>query len=75
MFSSSVVRLPDCLHMTIAVDWDVKPQAKQNNYCYSEFFARILILIKPSPNSEIILLLTDVGKSCPSREFECGKYV
>ena len=26
----SVVRITDCLDMTIAVDWDVKPQAKPN---------------------------------------------
>ena len=26
----SVVRWTDCLDMTIAVDWDVKPQIKQN---------------------------------------------
>ena len=28
-FGKSVVRLTDCLDMTITVDWDVKPQAKQ----------------------------------------------
>ena len=27
----SVVRRTDCLDMTIAVDWDVKPQSKQTN--------------------------------------------
>ena len=26
----SVVRLSDCLDMTIVVDWNVKPQTKQN---------------------------------------------
>ena len=27
----SVVRWTDCLNMTIAVDWDAKPQTKQTN--------------------------------------------
>ena len=44
----------------------------------SEIFARILFMrnfarsfakVKPSRNGEIALLLTDVGKSCPSRDF------
>ena len=30
---------------------------------------RSLVKIKPSQNGEIILLFTDVGKSCPSCEF------
>ena len=27
----SVVKLTDCLHMTMDVDWDVKPQHNNNN--------------------------------------------
>ena len=28
-----------------------------------------LVKMKPSQSGEIILLFTDIGKSCPSREF------
>ena len=42
----------------------------------SEIFPKILFLrnfasvkLKPSQNGEITLSLTDVGKSCPSRDF------
>ena len=43
----------------------------------SELFERVLfsrnfayfVKIKPSRNGEISLLFTDIGKSCPSREF------
>ena len=33
-----VVRLTDCLDMTIVVDWDVKPQNKQTKHLSGFFF-------------------------------------
>ena len=51
----------------------------------SELFARFyfretsqirsFVRIKHSQNGEITLSVSDVGKSCSSREFECAKYV
>ena len=35
---NSVVRLTDCLDMTIVVDWDVKPQIKGNKKLNLTFF-------------------------------------
>ena len=36
-----MVRLTDCFDMTIAVDWDVKPQAKQNKQSTCELKSKM----------------------------------
>ena len=50
---------------------------KYSLYCKLGNFREgfIFVKIKSSRNCEIILSFTDIGKSCPSGEFKCRKYM
>ena len=45
-----MVLLTYCLDMTIAVDWDVKPQTKQNNDIFPSEMESIILVV---PNQDI----------------------
>ena len=52
-----MVRLTDCLDMTIAVDWDMKPQTKQTNSVHSKWTAPKCEAVSPLKDERVNMYL------------------